>query len=156
MGVWNKSGDTYIPASLIPLDIRGIRIMWHFLDLNHEQKLERRRLLDLYGSLAQVSALIPLALLQLYFLATWFQQRQLRKYGAGSTPSSPHLKKQQSDAFNGPVVKFQGFWREMRWWMGDTVDMFGSRVTQGEILSSLVWTAWLIFLSCIQTQGGTF
>jgi hypothetical protein len=130
--------------------------MWHFLDLNHEQKLERRRLLDLYGSLAQVSALIPLALLQLYYLATWFQQRRLRKYGVGSTPSSPHLKKQQSDALNGPVVKFQGFWREMRWWMDDTVDMFGSRVTQGEISSSLVWTAWLIFLSCIHTQGGSF
>jgi hypothetical protein len=70
--------------------------MWHFLDLDHEQKLERRRLLDLYGSLAQVSAMIPLALLQLYFVATWLQRRWLRKSGADAIPSSPHLKKQQS------------------------------------------------------------
>jgi hypothetical protein len=113
--------------------------MWHFLDLNHEQKLERRRLLDLYGSLAQVSAVIPLALLQLYFVAT-----------------SPHLKKQQSDALNGPMVKFRCFWQQAMWWMGDTIDIFGSRMAKGEILSSLIWTAWLIFLSCVQTQGGMF
>jgi ferredoxin-NADP reductase len=130
--------------------------MWHFLDLNHEQKLERRRLLDLYGSLAQVSAVIPLALLQLYFVATWLQRRWLRKSGADAIPSSPHLKKQQSDALNGPMVKFRCFWQQAMWWMGDTIDIFGSRMGKGEILSSLIWTAWLIFLSCVQTQGGTF
>jgi hypothetical protein len=135
---------------------RSLLNMWHFLDLNHEQKLERRRLLDLYSSLAQVSALIPLALLQLYFVATWLQRRWLRKHGADAIPSSPHLKKQQSDALNGPVMKFRCFWQEAMWWMGDTIDVFGSRMAKGEILSSLIWTAWLIFLSCVQTQGGTF
>jgi len=130
--------------------------MWHFLDLNHEQKLERRRLLDLYGSLAQVSALIPLVLLQIYFVATWLRQRWLRKYGADAVPSSPQLKKQRSDAFNRPLAKLQSFWQVTLWWTSDTVDIFGSRMTKGEMLSGLVWTAWLIFLSCVQTQGGTF
>jgi hypothetical protein len=130
--------------------------MWHFLDLNHEQKLERRRLLDLYGSLAQVSALIPLALLQLYFVAIWFRKRWLRKEGVDATPSSPQLKKQRSDALNGPLVKFQSLWQVAMWWMSDTIDIFGSGVAKGEILSGLVWTAWLIFLSCVQTQGGMF
>ncbi|KAH0144123.1 hypothetical protein KCU67_g13229, partial [Aureobasidium melanogenum] len=37
--------------------------------------------------------------------------------------------------------------------MGDTFDIWGSRVTNGEIVAGVVWTAWLIFLSCIQTQG---
>jgi hypothetical protein len=130
--------------------------MWHFLDLNHEQKLERRRLLDLYGSLAQVSALIPLALLQLYFVAIWFRQWWLRKHDGDAIPSSPQLKKQRSDALNGPVFKFQSFWQMAIWWMSDTIDIFGSRVAKGEILSGVVWTAWLIFLSCVQTQGGMF
>lgn len=130
--------------------------MWHFLDLNHEQKLERRRLLDLYGSLAQVSALIPLLLLQLYYLATWLRQRRARKCGADAIPSSPQLKKQRSDALNKPLVKLRSFWQVALWWTSDTVDIFGSRVTKGEMLSGVVWTAWLIFLSCAQTQGGTY
>jgi hypothetical protein len=129
--------------------------MWHFLDLNHEQKLERRRLLDLYGALAQVSALIPLALLQLYFVAIWFRQRWLRKYDGDATPSSPQLKKLRSDTLNGPLVRFQSFWQMAIWWMSDTIDILGSRIAKGEILAGVVWTAWLIFLSCVQTQGGT-
>lgn len=132
----------------------SIRDMWHFLDLNHDQKLERRRLLDLYGSLAQVSALIPLTLLQLYFLVIWFQRRWLRKHDADAIPSSPHLKKQRLDAVNGPAARFQSFRNKTIWWMGDTLDIWGSRVTKGEIAAGVVWTAWLIFLSCVQTQGG--
>ncbi|KAH0404722.1 hypothetical protein KCU89_g842, partial [Aureobasidium melanogenum] len=127
--------------------------MWHFLDLNHDQKLERRRLLDLYGALAQVSALLPLAFLQLYFLVIWLQRRWLRKHDADAIPSSPHLKKQQSDAFNESAAGFQSFRNKAIWWMGDTFDIWGSRVTNGEIVAGVVWTAWLIFLSCIQTQG---
>lgn len=128
--------------------------MWHFLDLNHDQKLERRRLLDLYGALAQVSALLPLAFLQLYFLVIWLQRRWLRKHDADAVPSSPHLKKQQLDAFNESAAGFQSFRNKAIWWMGDTFDIWGSRVTNGEIVAGVVWTAWLIFLSCIQTQGG--
>ncbi|KAG9884739.1 hypothetical protein KCU94_g18035, partial [Aureobasidium melanogenum] len=128
--------------------------MWHFLDLNHDQKLERRRLLDLYGALAQVSALLPLALLQLYFFAIWFHRKWLRKHDADAIPSSPHLKKKQLDAFNGSAAGFQSFRNKAIWWMGDDFDIWGSRVTNGEIVSGVVWTAWLIFLSCIQTQGG--
>ncbi|KAG9997977.1 hypothetical protein KCU78_g16677, partial [Aureobasidium melanogenum] len=127
--------------------------MWHFLDLNHDQKLERRRLLDLYGALAQVSALIPLALLQLYFFAIWLHRKWLRKHDADAIPSSPHLKKQQLDVFNRPAARFQSFRNNTMWWMGDTLDIWGSRVTKGEIVAGVVWTAWLIFLSCIQTQG---
>lgn len=128
--------------------------MWHFLDLNHDQKLERRRLLNLYGSLAQVSALTPLALLQLYFFIIWFQRRWARKHDADAIPSSPHLKKQRLDAFNGPAARFQSFRDKSVWWMGDTLDIWGSRVTKGEMVAGVVWTAWLVFLSCIQTQGG--
>lgn len=128
--------------------------MWHFLDLNHDQKLERRRLLDLYGALAQVSALIPLALLQFYFLAKWLQRRWLRQHDADAVPSSPHLKKQRLDAFNGPAARLQSFQNKTVWWMGDALDIWGSRVKKGEIAAGVVWTAWLIFLSCLQTQGG--
>ncbi|KAI4728724.1 hypothetical protein E4T49_03438 [Aureobasidium sp. EXF-10728] len=127
--------------------------MWRFLDLNQEQKLERRRLLDLYGSLAQVSALIPLALLQLYFLAVWLQRRWLRNHDADGMPSSPQLKKRRSDAFNEPTARLQTFHRKVIWWMGDTFDIWGSRVAKGEIVAGVVWTAWLILLSCVQTQG---
>ncbi|KAI4723464.1 hypothetical protein E4T48_00117 [Aureobasidium sp. EXF-10727] len=127
--------------------------MWRFLDLNQEQKLERRRLLDLYGSLAQVSALIPLALLQLYFLAVWIQRRWLRNHDADGMPSSPQLKKRRSDAFNKPTARLQILQRKLIWWMGDTFDIWGSRVAKGEIVAGVVWTAWLILLSCVQTQG---
>lgn len=128
--------------------------MWHFLDLNHDQKLERRRLLDLYGALAQVSALIPLAILQVYFLAIWLRQKWLRTYDTDAMPSSPHLKKQQLDAFKGPSASFKSFRDKAIWWMGDTFDIWGSRVTKGEVVAGAVWTVWLIFLSCVQTQGG--
>lgn len=144
---------TYPASLVIPPSLRN---MWHFLDLNHEEKLERRRLLDLYGSLAQISALIPLGILQLYFIATWLQKQWSRKHGAVAIPSSPQLKKQRSDALNGPLVKLQSFWQVALWWTSDTVDIFGSRANKGEVLSGFVWTAWLVFLSCVQTQGGMY
>ncbi|KAH0344754.1 hypothetical protein KCU81_g4675, partial [Aureobasidium melanogenum] len=126
--------------------------MWHFLDLNHDQKLERRRLLDLYGALAQVSALIPLALLQVYFLGIWLRRKWSRKH-EDAIPSSPHLKKQHIDAFKGPAASFQSVRDKAVWWMSDAYDVWRSRVTKGEMVAGAVWTAWLIFLSCVQTQG---
>ncbi|THZ27431.1 hypothetical protein D6C89_03207 [Aureobasidium pullulans] len=127
--------------------------MWHFLDLSQDQKLERRRLLDLYGSLAQVSALIPLAILQIYFFIGWLQRRWARRNGGDDIPSSPQLKKQRSDALPGSVTRSKETWRKVFWWMGDTIDIWGSRVKKGEIVAGVVWTAWLLFLSCVQTQG---
>lgn len=130
--------------------------MWHFLDLSQDQKLERRRLLDLYGSLAQVSALIPLAILQIYFFIGWLQRRWARRNGGDDIPSSPQLKKQRSDGLTGSVARSKETWRKVSWWMGDSIDIWGSRVTEGEIVAGVVWTAWLLFLSCVQTQGGMF
>jgi hypothetical protein len=126
---------------------------WHFVDLSQDQKLERRRLLDLYGALAQVSALIPIAVLQIYFLTTWLQRRWSRG-GNGGIPSSPHAKNQRSSSAMGWMVRLKYVWSKTLWWTGDTVNIWGSRVTNAEMVAGVVWSAWLILLSCVQTQGG--
>jgi len=152
--IYSRPSRTWI---LVPSRLRRFhtkRDMWHFLDLSQDQKLERRRLLDLYGSLAQVSALIPLSILQIYFFIGWLRRRWSKRNGRDDIPSSPHLKKQRSDILTGSVARSKEIWRTTSWWMGDRVDIWKSRVTKGEIVTGIVWTAWLIFLSCIQTQGG--
>ena len=130
--------------------------MWHFLDLTQDQKLERRRLLDLYGSIAQISALIPLLILQIYFLALWLYRRWSDRDGkiSGGIPGSPYLKKRRDGMVGGFWSRVRVGWRKSLWWMGDGVEVLGFKSTKGEIVGAGLWTFWLLVLCCLQTRGG--
>lgn len=128
--------------------------MWHFIDLTDEQKLERRHLLDLYGSVAQLSVLVPLLSLQLWFLACRVQQKRRVGGGGEDIPSSPYRKR---DRVGGVRVYLRGVktvWRRVSWWSGDRVGLLGFEASKGEMVAAGAWTSWLLLLCMLDTKGG--
>lgn len=123
---------------------------YRFVDLTHEQRHERRVLLDRYGVYAQLSALVPIALYQLYRLTAWvYSERQKIKPGYSAVPGSPAAKKvRQSKA-----ARIAKKWRITVWWLGgDLAPGWGLR---GHWIAGLAWTTWLLFLCIHGTGDGT-
>lgn len=126
---------------------------YHFIDLDDAQRHERRRLLDYYGSLAQVSVLLPLLALQVYFAikhARW----KLGGQSGSEMPSSPHVKAQRGRPQAGVRYIRQTF-NKLVWWCGDSCKLGGERLgTKGEVVGAVVWLVWLLVLSFVQTGDG--
>jgi hypothetical protein len=123
---------------------------YHLLDLTHEQKHERRLLLDRYGVYAQLSALIPILGYQFYRLSVWmYSERQRSKTKYSAIPSSPTLKRTRTSA--------SGTWaartRALVWWLESEVAIgWGLR---GQWIAAGFWVSWLLFLCVHQTGQGT-
>jgi hypothetical protein len=120
---------------------------YHLLDLSHEQKHERRLLLDRYGVYAQLSAFIPILAYQLYRLAVWVSsERKRSKVDYSAIPTSPTLKRSRAST-SGTFAKN---WRTTVWWLnGDLAQGWPSR---GKLIAAGVWTSWLLFL-CVHNTG---
>jgi hypothetical protein len=116
-------------------------------DLTHEQKHERRILLDRYGSYAQLSALVPILIYQLYRLGIWVQlERQRAKVKYEAVPSSPRLKSRSKSKLG--VVASQ--WRNTLWWLqSEVAEGWGER---GHWIAWGGWMSWLLFL-CVHRTG---
>ncbi|KAF2717052.1 hypothetical protein K431DRAFT_277792 [Polychaeton citri CBS 116435] len=121
---------------------------YHFIDLTQVQLHQRRQLLDWYGIVAQISILIPLALLQLSFLGFWVWHK-LQSRPDGTVPSSPHAKHQHNSS---NLASVSVYLRRLQWWFGDDVSLFGWHVgTKGEIVLAELWTFWLLLCCFLQT-----
>jgi hypothetical protein len=122
---------------------------YHLVDLSHEQKLQRRELLDRYGVFAQLSALIPILGYQLYRLGVWvYSERQRAKIAYSEVPSSP-ISKQRRLSTSGTIVRK---WRSVQWWLSSEVAPgWGVR---GRVLAGGLWTLWLLFLCSHKTGDG--
>ncbi|KAK3111163.1 hypothetical protein LTR53_013860 [Teratosphaeriaceae sp. CCFEE 6253] len=126
---------------------------YHFVDLSSEQKDDRRRLLDYYGALAQLSLLIPLLVQQCYFVAKWLATRW-RSGGDIDAPSSPCAKHERS---NGVLSSAKAISRRLHWWSSGACSILGVHVgTNGEALAEFSWTAWLLLLCVLQTDDDYF
>ncbi|KAK4984739.1 hypothetical protein LTR50_006418 [Elasticomyces elasticus] len=128
-----------------------MKFLWHFIDLDKQQKQERRRLLDRHALIAQSSILVPLLILQLYFVSRRTWKRVLRKNSDSEEPSSPFLKVERSKRI--PRTRKVGvLWTRAKWWAGEPVEVFETRLgRRGELVGAVVWTAWLMFLCVVQT-----
>jgi hypothetical protein len=122
---------------------------YHFVDLTKEQLHERRLLIDRYGIYSQLSALIPIALYQLYRLSDWvYKERQRSKVDYIAVPSSPDLKKRRTSTLG----KVRAQWRSFVWWLGgDLIARYGKR---GHWIATALWYSWLLFLSIHRTGDG--
>jgi hypothetical protein len=120
---------------------------YHLLDLTHEQKHERRLLLDRYGVYAQLSAFIPILAYQLYRLAVWvYSERKRSKVSYSAIPSSPTLKRSRASTSGN----FARSWRTTIWWLeGEFAQGWPSR---GKLIAAGVWISWLLFL-CVHNTG---
>ena len=115
---------------------------YHFVDLNNEQNLRRRQLLDGYGQFAQLSILLlPLVYhigfgLRLLISRTWpFKSPQT-------------VKAHQSPVVSGfrqrPKGKFTNLLTRIRWFLDEEV--FVGWNTRQEWLAAILWTMWLLVL----------
>jgi hypothetical protein len=119
---------------------------YHFIDLDDEQKLQRRELLDRYGLYAQLSALIPILGYQLYKFGAWIYTEKLcSKVVVSEDPTSVSSKR--GDKTSGVVVQT---WRSVLWWLEDEVAPGWGLI--GHWIAAGCWTSWLLFL-CIHKTG---
>jgi len=121
------------------------------LDLTHDQKHERRLVLDRYGVYAQLSAFIPILAYQLYRLGAWvYSERQRAKVTYEAVPSSPGMKRARQSTSGLIVTK----WRSIVWWLeSEVAEGWGLR---GHWIALGGWTTWLLFLCVHKTGDGMY
>ncbi|KAH6847313.1 ferric reductase NAD binding domain-containing protein [Chaetomium sp. MPI-CAGE-AT-0009] len=121
---------------------------YHFIDLSTAEKQVRRQTLDKYALYAQLSVLVPVAVLLIIRL--W---KQTPKAGASegdyaAVPSSPVLKERR----NSNAGTWSSRSRRLQWWLGEDVVLAGWVLGQrDQWVVGLVWTAWLLLLSVLET-----
>ncbi|KAK4032273.1 Ferric/cupric reductase transmembrane component 2 [Parachaetomium inaequale] len=121
---------------------------YHFLDLSTAEKQVRRQTLDKYALYAQLSALVPVAVVLLCRL--W--KRALSSRGSkghyAAVPSSPVLK----DRRNSNAGTWSSRSRTAQWWLGEDVVAAGMVLGQrDQWLVGILWAAWLLFLCVLET-----
>ncbi|KAI0401420.1 ferric reductase like transmembrane component [Xylaria palmicola] len=123
---------------------------YQFVDLDTAQKQARRRALDRYGLIAQLSTLLPVALVLLYRLARWVGARAAgsRRGTYAAVPGSPTSKRQRSNVLGSWSARA----RKVGWWFGDDVVFLGwNWGPRDQIVAGVVWTIWLLVLCVVDT-----
>ncbi|KAK3713030.1 hypothetical protein LTR37_008715 [Vermiconidia calcicola] len=124
---------------------------YHFIDLTDAQKHERRELLDRYAWIAQRSVILPLLVMQCYFLASWIRRRWANNADA-TAPSSPYLKEKRLGSW-AITRALKSRAKGLAWWLGGEAEMYGSSLgSRGQVLIALAWTMWLLIL-CFADTG---
>lgn len=136
------------PIALFVLALPVMAFGYEFIDLTEAQKHQRRTLLDRYALYAQLSSLLPFAIIQCLFLLSRWRQRYISQNDI-QTPGSPSLK--------GAHFRRNASWkpnmRRLTWWLGDEIVVAGTSLgTNGQILFAGVYTVWLLWL-CSQETG---
>ncbi|KAI0165296.1 metalloreductase Fre8 [Hypoxylon sp. FL1284] len=123
---------------------------WEIYVLDAAEKQARRQSLNRHALYAQLSALIPIAVVVLYRLGIWLTRRFAppREAEYLAVPTSPTLKQARRSA--------AGSWastaRRFAWWLGDDVTFLGvSWGQRDQIIAGFVWTVWLVFLCMVGT-----
>ncbi|KAI2463539.1 metalloreductase Fre8 [Annulohypoxylon bovei var. microspora] len=122
---------------------------YQFIDLDAAQKQARRQSLDRHAACAQLSALVPIAVVLLFRLGSWLMKRASPQRGVyEAVPASPALKQRRRSV---PGV-WVGSLRRIVWWLGDDVTFLGMSWGQrDQIFVGVGWTIWLVFLCMIGT-----
>lgn len=123
---------------------------WEIYALDAAEKEARRHSLDRYAAYAQLSALVPIAIVVLYRLGSWSIKRfsSPREVDYLAVPTSPALKQTRESK----VGSWAGAARKVAWWLGEDVVFLGVNWGQrDQILAGVGWTVWLVFLCIIGT-----
>jgi hypothetical protein len=122
---------------------------YSFVNLTAEQVHARRRFLDQYALIAQLSVFAVLASIQLYRLLSWLTRR-CGESDEEQTPSSPYLKAEIENDKTSWKSRARLYSAKVRWWIGDEVVEGWGR--KGEWVFGTLWMLWLLTL-CIKDTG---
>ncbi|KAL2163470.1 hypothetical protein VTH06DRAFT_5528 [Thermothelomyces fergusii] len=121
---------------------------YHFIDLSPDEKLARRQTLNKYALYAQVSALIPVAVILLSRLVGRALSAGLSRRQYAAVPSSPVQKQQRTSRAGTWTARA----RRARWWLGEDVVLFGMVLGQrDQWLVGALWLTWLLLLCVLRT-----
>lgn len=120
---------------------------YDFVTLDDEGKHARRILLDWYPLVAQWSVLVVFAGFQFAFLLSWLANKGLEY----ERPRSPSLNKRLEGQWTW-LRKSRRGWDRLVWWAKK--DVTGGWGTRAEWIGGGLWTAWLLYLSIVQTGNG--
>ncbi|KAL1836012.1 hypothetical protein VTJ49DRAFT_5694 [Mycothermus thermophilus] len=121
---------------------------YHFVDLTKAEKQLRRETIQRYALYAQLSALVPIAILLLHRFVKRAASSGRSKGDYAAVPSSPVLKQRRHSGLGS----FASRTRSLRWWLGEDVVLFGTVLGQrDQWLVGFAWAAWLLVLSVLET-----
>lgn len=125
---------------------------YQFIDLSEAERHARRLSLDRYGLIAQLSSLLPVAVILLYRVSRWLIKKvAAQRVVYDVVPTSPAAKhqKQSSSATWAATV------RRVAWWLGDDIQVAGQSWGQrDQMVVGFAWSAWLLFLCVVGTGNG--
>ena len=130
-------------------------LFYAFVSLNAEQLGKRRQLLDRYGQIAQLSALVPLLLI--YF--TYLLRSVSSKYRIPflGNPQKEHQSPRVSTFRESTAGSWRTKWRRLNWAFDDEVlngwDGWG---TKREWAIAGLWALWLLVLVFRDTGDGMY
>ncbi|KAI6370465.1 hypothetical protein MCOR25_004203 [Pyricularia grisea] len=130
---------------------------WRFVDLDEEARALRRETLDRYAAYSQLSALIPVLGFVGFQLARWAYLQICAKSGRGpaysslpTAPGSPSLKSRRRSPAGALEVRLGA----LKWWLGDEVFILGKYRGERDVwVFGGLWTAWLLLLCVLGTDG---
>ncbi|KAI1763538.1 metalloreductase Fre8 [Hypoxylon sp. FL1150] len=123
---------------------------WEIYALDATERQARRVSLDRYAAYAQLSALLPIAIVVLYRLELWLAKRfsSPREVEYLAVPTSPALKQTRESR----AGSWAGTARKVAWWLGEDVVFLSVNWGQrDQILAGVGWTVWLVFLCMVGT-----
>ncbi|KAI1331529.1 ferric reductase like transmembrane component [Xylariaceae sp. FL0255] len=124
---------------------------YQFIDLDEAQSHARRLSLDRHGLIAQLSALVPVAVVLAYRGYRWATLKVVASEGGeyAAVPSSPGAKELRLSR----TGKWEIRARKLIWWLGDEIVFLGtSWGTRDQMVGGAAWFLWLLFL-CTQGTG---
>ncbi|KAJ9148644.1 Ferric/cupric reductase transmembrane component 2 [Pleurostoma richardsiae] len=126
---------------------------YHFLDLSHEEKHERRLTLDRYAGYAQLSAFLPALIFLIYRFACWVSKAVgARRRSYDVIPDSPSLKVKRQSSSGAWATQI----RILRWWLEDDVVAFGQAWGTRDVwIVGAAWSIWLLVL-CVVGTGNDY
>ena len=128
---------------------------YSFVSLDAQQLERRRQLLDRYGQIAQLSALVPLIVIYIsFFLRSFLNTYSIPVFGVGQKAhQSPRVSTFKASTVGSWKVK----WRRLNWALDDEVlrgwDGWGTR---REWAIAGVWALWLLVLVFKDTTNGVY
>ncbi|KAI0103295.1 ferric reductase like transmembrane component [Nemania sp. FL0031] len=127
---------------------------YQFVDLDAAQLQARRHALDRYGLIAQLSALVPVALFLLFRLVAWVTAKATGSSRGtyAAVPNSPVSKQQRLST----VGSWSATARKVAWWFGDDVVLLGwNWGPRDQLIGGVAWAMWL-FILCVVGTGNDY
>ncbi len=125
---------------------------YHFVTLTDEEVAYRRIILDRYGIYAQLSALVPVLVYQLYRLGLCVSSERLRAAsGYAQVPEAPGSPVRKKNRLSSTRALGR-HWRSLLWWLeGEVFVGWGLRRYW---IAAILWASWLLFLAVHKTGDG--